>query len=89
MKEKLTLSINQKAIKKSKRYAKLHGTSVSSLVETYLDSLTDETETWRPKSGSIVEKLSGTITLPDSFNDYDEVLEQALFEKYGLQKDSD
>ncbi len=89
MKEKLTLSIDKKSIKKSKRYAKTHGTSVSSMVEAYFDSLAEENADWRPKSGSIVEQLSGVATLPDSFKSYDEVLEQALIDKYGLQKNSD
>jgi hypothetical protein len=36
---KLTLSIDEKVVRSAKRYAAAHGTSVSSLVERYLDLL--------------------------------------------------
>jgi hypothetical protein len=36
---KLTLSIDEKVVRGAKRYAAAHGTSVSSLVERYLDLL--------------------------------------------------
>ena len=39
MKEKLTLSIDKKTKEKAKRFAQKKGTSISKMVETYLDSL--------------------------------------------------
>jgi hypothetical protein len=36
---KLTLSVDEKVVRGAKRYAAAHGTSVSSLVERYLDLL--------------------------------------------------
>jgi hypothetical protein len=36
---KMTLNIDEKVIRAAKRYAAAHGTSVSSLVERYLDLL--------------------------------------------------
>jgi hypothetical protein len=38
---KLTLSIDQAVVARAKRYAKEQGTSVSKLVETYLEVLSD------------------------------------------------
>lgn len=39
MKEKLTLSIDKKTKEKAKRFAQKKGTSISQMVETYLESL--------------------------------------------------
>ena len=36
---KLTLSVDEKVVARAKRYAEQQGTSVSQLVETYLDAL--------------------------------------------------
>lgn len=36
---KLTLSVDEKVVERAKRYASRRGTSVSRLVETYLDAL--------------------------------------------------
>ena len=35
MDKKLTLSLNQRVIEKAKKYAKLHSTSLSRMIETY------------------------------------------------------
>jgi hypothetical protein len=37
---KLTLSVEDRVVERAKRYAKRHGVSVSSLVQEYLDSIT-------------------------------------------------
>jgi hypothetical protein len=36
---KLTLSVDERVVRRAKRYAAAHGTSVSKLVERYLDLL--------------------------------------------------
>ena len=41
---KLTLSVDEQVIARAKRFAEKHGTSVSSLVERYLDRLTSPPE---------------------------------------------
>jgi hypothetical protein len=38
---KLTLSVDEKVVRRAKRYAAAHGTSVSRLVERYLDLLSN------------------------------------------------
>lgn len=89
MKEKLTLSIEKTTKEQAKRYARQKGTSVSQMVEEFLESVTyQEDEDWRPPEGSLVAEMSGSIPDTDK-RDYDEILTEALMEKYGLKKDSD
>jgi len=89
MKAKLTLSIDKKTIEQSKKFAKAHQKSVSSLVEKYLESLSDESEEWSPRKGSVVEKLSGAVKWPyGNKKSYDDILEDALLRKYGLEDDT-
>ena len=45
--QKLTLSVDQKVVRSAKRYAAAHGTSVSKLVERYLDLLSRPPEVGR------------------------------------------
>ncbi|MEY4875865.1 MAG: hypothetical protein RL708_1014 [Bacteroidota bacterium] len=49
MTAKLTLAFDEKVIRKAKQYASRHHTSVSSLVENFLKSITDE----KPKKKEI------------------------------------
>lgn len=57
---KLTLSVDEAAIRRARRYSQRHGTSVSELVSRFLGSLDDEAETTTP----IVSRLRGILT-PD------------------------
>ena len=43
--KKLTLSVDEAAIQRARRYSKRHGTSVSELVSRFLASLDDEADT--------------------------------------------
>ena len=82
MDKKLTLSLNQKIIEKAKSYAKSNSTSLSKLIENYLNSLTisnlsdDKTE-----STPLVESLCGIIKLPEDF-DFKTERAKYLLEKY-------
>jgi hypothetical protein len=40
---KLTLSVDAQVISRAKEYAKLHGSSISEMVETYLDAVSSPT----------------------------------------------
>ena len=71
MNTKLTLSIDDQVIAKAKRYAQVHKTSVSHLVEQYLVEITSEEEI---ELTGIVAELAGII--PDSENDRHEYLEK-------------
>lgn len=85
MSTKLTLTIEPKVIAKAKKYARDHGRSLSSLIETYLRSLVEEPETsgYRPAYSPLVRSLKGAIRLVDKeINDYKEILEDELLKKY-------
>ncbi len=68
---KLTLSIDEKVVDRAKQYAKENHTSVSSMVQSYLDVLT------KPPRGSeeeddppILKKLRGVLKKKTSRQDY-------------------
>ncbi len=80
MDTKLTLKLEQKIIEKAKDYAKNHNTSLSKLIENYLQSLTkkaDETE----KISPLVKSLSGIIDIPKNYN-HKEEYSDFLLNKY-------
>ncbi len=82
METKLTLRLNDKVIKRAKIYAKKHKTSLSKMIEAYLDSLTNETDTENKNNITpLVENLSGVIDLPSGF-DYKKEYTEYLTEKY-------
>jgi Family of unknown function (DUF6364) len=55
---KLTLSIEERVIDRAKRYAKSRRTSVSELVETYLDTLS---KPLKPADAPVLRSLRGTL----------------------------
>lgn len=83
MNTKLTLSINQGVIEGAKEYAKTSGKSLSSIVEEYLKSLTKATEKNKKEASlKVVRELKGSVKLPNDFNSYKEILQDALLDKY-------
>jgi hypothetical protein len=69
MDKKLTLSLNQRILEKAKKYAKDNKTSLSEMIESYLDSLTrDKEDSDSDKITSLVVSLCGVIELPDNFD---------------------
>jgi len=75
---KLTLRLDSTIIARAKIYAKNQNTSLSKMIETYLDSVTSE-----GKSGieitPLVKSLSGVIDLPADYDyrkDYSDFLDQ-------------
>ena len=76
---KLNLTIDEDVVKRTKRYAKRTNTSISKMVQEYLDKTT-QNEMANKKS--FVEKYGGTlkIGIPDVKKAKDEYLK----EKYGL-----
>lgn len=66
MSVKLTLSLDEKVIEKAKIYAKERKVSLSFLVEQYFQKLAAEYQTEPGLGTSIVEELSGIVTIsPD------------------------
>lgn len=80
MTTKLNLTVKDTTAKKAKAYAAKNKTSVSKLVDEYLEKLTNKT----PKNDfkSFVEKYAGT--LKHHIPDIDAAKNEYLKEKYGV-----
>ena len=80
MDAKLTLKLDANVIEKAKEYAKAKNTSLSALIENYLQKITSEKKGKR-KITPLVKSLSGIIDLPA---DYDHKKDYAdyLMRKY-------
>jgi len=89
MKKKLTLTIDEDIKEQAKKAARRRGVSISELVERYLESVSKETDSWKPRPGSVVSRISGSIEGNDSGEAYSDIVTDALMEKYGYGKDSD
>jgi hypothetical protein len=63
MDAKLTLKLNSSVIDKAKSYAKKKNTSLSRLIESYLNHLTSSTEAGDDVT-PLVKSLSGVLDLP-------------------------
>ncbi|MEQ9165484.1 MAG: DUF6364 family protein [Fulvivirga sp.] len=77
MESKLTLKLDKQVINHAKTYAKMHNTSLSKMIENYLQSITTK------KKGTIeisplVESLTGIIDLKnkDKRKDYTDFLSE-------------
>ena len=82
MNTKLTLSIEEQVIEQAKEYAKLQGRSLSNIVEEYLKSVARNKRTKRKtKFHPLVEELCGSVKIAAN-KSYDEILGEALIEKY-------
>lgn len=85
MKKKLTLTIEESVKDRAKQYAKQHKTSVSDMVEKYLDSVTKEDTGFTPEPGSWTESLIGIAKLSPEHEgkSYKEIKKEKLLKKYG------
>jgi hypothetical protein len=68
MDTKLTLKLNEDVIEKAKEYAKTKKTSLSALIENYLQKLTTDKKNNKTIT-PLVKSLSGVISLPEDYND--------------------
>lgn len=83
MGSKLTLSIDQEIIEQAKQYAKLQGRSLSNIIEEYLKSISaNSSKNKKQELSKLVKELKGSIKLSKNMKSYDELLEDALVEKY-------
>ncbi len=80
MKTKLILKLEEGIIEKAKGYAKLHKTSLSKLIENYLQKLTNENREEKEIT-PLVKILSGIISLQKDV-DYKEDYSDFLIRKY-------
>lgn len=77
---KLNLTIDEKIVERSKIYAARKNTSVSKMVERFLEDVTQKNELKKPKL-SFAEKYGGTAKFP--IPDIDAARDEYLKEKYG------
>lgn len=80
MDTKLTLKLDEGIIEKAKLFAKSRETSLSNLIENYLQKLTATTDD-KAVITPVVKSLSGIITLPKDYQDKEEYTKH-LLEKY-------
>lgn len=80
METKLTIRLKKKVIERAKDYAQNHKISLSKLVESYLESVTEPNKD-EPEITPLVESLSGVIRLPENF-DLKKDYSKYLIEKY-------
>jgi hypothetical protein len=80
MNTKLTVKLNKRVIDDAKTYARNHRTSLSRMIESYLDAMTKK-EIKEFEITPLVESLSGVVTLPNDY-DYKDDYSKFLIEKY-------
>jgi len=82
MDTKLTLRLDDGVIERAKIYARNHKISLSKMIESYLDSITKQSEKKKKITISpLVDSLSGVIDLPADF-DYKKEYRDYIEEKY-------
>ena len=71
MTTKLTLTVEKSVIEKAKSYAKHTGRSLSELIESYLETITEhnESKSISPK----LKKIVGSVKLPKNFDEEKEL----------------
>ena len=89
MKKKLTLTIDEKIKERAKEAARERGVSVSELVEGYLKTISRESDSWQPKDGSVVSKISGSVQQKDISKTYSNIVSDALLKRYGYDESAD
>ncbi|MEI8049475.1 MAG: DUF6364 family protein [Bacteroidota bacterium] len=77
---KLTIKLNENVISRAKKYAKKRKTSLSKMIENYLD-IVSEPKGEGAEITPLVKSLSGVIKLPDNF-DYKKDYAEFLTQKY-------
>lgn len=83
MDTKLTLKLDKEVIARAKQFAKAYNTSISKLVERYLDQITRNNQVEEPEALTpLVKRLYGVASMPE-----EKESENAYFE-YLLKKHS-
>lgn len=63
MKKKLTLTIEESVKNRARKYADRQGTSISDMVENFLESVTKEDTGFTPEPGSWTESMIGVAKI--------------------------
>ncbi len=77
---KLNLTIDEDVVKRTKRYAKKANTSISKIVQEYLDKTTKNE---KAEKKSFVEKYGGSLNGQLSDKEVERLKAQRIKEKYG------
>jgi hypothetical protein len=77
MDTKLTVRVPRHLLENAKRYARMHNTTLTDLISTYLQRIPEESEIL--ENAPIVQRLTGSISREVSIADYKKHLE----DKYG------
>jgi len=80
MDTKLTIKLDNEVISRAKKYAQNRKTSLSKMIESFLDSVTKD-ETDDIEITPLVRSLSGVVRLPENF-DYKKERADFLIKKY-------
>ncbi len=67
MDTKLTLKLSSEVINRAKQYAKRRQTSLSRLVESYLDAVSNE-EGDLSETSPLIRSISGVISIPEEYD---------------------
>jgi hypothetical protein len=81
---KLTLSVDESVLREARRAAKRRGSSISAMVSRFFRVMARK-DAAPTQISPTVRKLSGIVSLPKDKSDR-ELLEDALVERYGLDK---
>ena len=81
MDTKLTLKLNQEVIEKAKQYASDKKTSLSRIIEAYLQSLTSEKSTTDFEISPFVKSIATGVEIPNDLDIKDEYSNR-LMQKY-------
>ena len=81
MDNKLTLKLDNQVIEKAKTYARKKNTSLSKLIESYLQFLTSNNRNEEEETTPLVKSLSGILNTPKSL-DYKDSYKKHLGKKY-------
>ena len=68
MDTKLTLKLEQDIIEKAKDYAKNHRTSLSKIIENYLQKLTNNTQGNKHEITPLVKSLTGILQISEELD---------------------
>lgn len=85
MKKKLTLTIEESVKNRARKYADRYDTSISDMVENYLESVTKEEPGFTPEPGSWTESMIGVAKLsPENERlSYKEIKQKEILKKHG------
>jgi hypothetical protein len=82
MSTKLTLLVEEGVIKEVRIYAKKHSRSISKIVEEYLKSNTSISTKDKKELNPKIKDLWGSVKIDKNDINYQDILEEALVQKY-------